>query len=160
MNADAARKNRYQGTLAVWYSTHYQVDSRDFDNVREFHGRHHPQLGSYRSDDAAVLRTHLQWMQMEQAYVAKYIHKESNPDYDAIRRKCDPYAAAREDGRFFEKQMLRAREGDPRIILLSTWNDWQFANQIEPAVEYGFQYVDLAGRLAGREAETEPYRGA
>ena len=49
------------------------------------------------------------------------------------------------------------RYGNP-IHLHSGWNDWQYANQIEPAVEYGCQYVDLAASLLGRAAETAPYR--
>ena len=51
-----------------------------------------------------------------------------------------------------------ARYGNPDIIFISGWNDWQYANQIEPAVEYGFQYVDIAARLLGRGPETAPYR--
>ena len=51
-----------------------------------------------------------------------------------------------------------ARQVNPEIIILSGWNDWQYANQIEPAVEYRFQYVDLAARLLGRAAETQSYR--
>lgn len=41
---------------------------------------------------------------------------------------------------------------------MSGWNDWQYACQIEPAVEYQFEYVDLAARLLGREEETRFYR--
>ena len=55
-------------------------------------------------------------------------------------------------------RLLRARYGDPDIIFISGWNDWQYANQIEPAVEYGYRYVDLAASLLGRSAETAPYR--
>ena len=35
-----------------------------------------------------------------------------------------------------------------------------YANRIEPAVEYGYRYVDLAASLLGRSAETAPYRAA
>lgn len=66
--------------------------------------------------------------------------------------------ADREDGAFFERQLLRARAGNPEIIFISGWNDWQYGNQIEPAEEYGCQYVDLAARLLGRERETAAYR--
>ena len=51
-------------------------------------------------------------------------------------------------------------QGDPEIIFISGWNDWQYGCQIEPAVEYGFKYVDLAAQVLGREAETAPYRVA
>ena len=51
-----------------------------------------------------------------------------------------------------------ARQGDPQIIFISGWNDWQYANQIEPAVEYQFKYVDMTARLLGRQAETQIYK--
>ena len=66
--------------------------------------------------------------------------------------------ADREDGAYFERQMLRARYADPDIIFISGWNDWQYANHIEPTEEYGFQYVDTAATLLGRAEETQPYR--
>jgi len=93
---------------------------------------------------------------LEDAYLARYYHKLPEPDYAAIRQKSQ--SASREEGQFFERQMLRARLGDPKIIFISGWNDWQYANQIEPAVEYRFQYLDLAARLLGRAAETQSYR--
>jgi hypothetical protein len=95
---------------------------------------------------------------LELAYLAKYYHKQPEVDLEKIRREGAQHAAAREDGAFFTKQLLRARQGDPNIIFISGWNDWQYANQIEPAMEYGFQYVDLAARLLGRAAETASYR--
>jgi hypothetical protein len=79
-------------------------------------------------------------------------------DVEAIRGHGPRAAAVREGGRYFEKQLLRARECNPEIIFVSGWNDWQCSIQIEPAVEYEFKYVDMAARLLGREHETLPYR--
>ena len=96
---------------------------------------------------------------LEHAYLAKYVHRE--PGFDLARIRADSRASAdeRNDGDYFRKQLLRARYGNPDIIFISGWNDWQYANQIEPAVEYGYRYVDLAASLLGRAAETAPYRG-
>ena len=47
---------------------------------------------------------------------------------------------------------------NPDVLFVSGWNDWAYCLQIEPAVEYGFQYVDLLARLLGRETETLSYR--
>jgi hypothetical protein len=300
-----AKNTHYNGTAAVWYTSHHAITERDWRNIREFDGPHHPMLGYYRSDDPAVLRQHLHWLRragidaivydmygakdmtlldiprdptlpllvdalahqenesrqlkliiwlekyytnpsleeyryaldyvkehlanqpfyfhyrgkplivtylngdntaideiewendffslrrirpyhsdvwsyvehypqrlsrqwmvaspgfdpyLELAYLARYYHGEANPDYAKIKAESRSAAAGREDGVYFTKQLLRARYGNPEFIFISGWNDWQYANQIEPAVEYGFQYVDLTARLLGRQDETAPYR--
>jgi hypothetical protein len=62
MPAAEAAANRFQGTVAIWFSSHYQIDSRDWDNIREFKGPFHPLLRYYKSDDPEVLKTQLRWM--------------------------------------------------------------------------------------------------
>jgi len=294
---------RYNGTVAVWFTSHYQVDSRDWDNIEEFGGPHHPLVGYYKSDNPEVLRQQLHWMRragidaivydvfstgkwdltdlpkdrtlpllldaldnqsgearqlkliiwlekylanptleqyqyafdyvrehmagkdyyfqyngkplivpflncenravaeaawrnndfevryvrpyycdvwcyvdrypqqlsrewmcaspgsnpfLEMAYVAKYVEKKPNPDIEALRN--NDMKDERGDGAFYEKQLLRAKQGDPAIIFVSGWNDWQYANQIEPAAEYEFLYVDMTARVVGRWDETASYR--
>ncbi len=61
-------------------------------------------------------------------------------------------------GETFKKQLTRAYKHQPEIIFISGWNDWQFGNQIEPAVEYGFKYVDMTAEILERVEETESYR--
>jgi hypothetical protein len=305
MDEDEARNIRFDGTVAVFFACHYQVDPRDWTNIEEFNGPHHPLLGYYKSNDRTVLRQQLHWMRragidaivynaygtvkmdpidlpkdralallvdelehqqeedrnlqlviyvekyignptvgeyrialdyvrdhlaekdfyyhyegrplvvtyhngrndaideiewendyftlrrvrpyysdvwcyvdhfpqrlsrkwmvaspgfdpyLEHAYMAKYVRKRDDLDLYKIYQESRKGAAHREEGAHFTKQLLRARYGNPDIIFISGWNDWQYANQIEPAVEYGFQYVDMAARLLGREAETAPYR--
>ncbi len=305
MNETEAQNRRFDGTVAVWYSSHYQSDPRDWNNIREFDGQYHPLYGYYRCDDPAILRRQLhdmrragidaivydcygtakfeltdmpedrtlrllaeelahqegesrklkliiwlekyfvnptlegyrfaldyvranlagrdfyyhydgkplvvtyhngpnefidqvewetqdltlrrirpyhsdvwsyvehypqrlgrEWMvaspgsdpYLEHAYLAKYYHKEANPDYAKIRADSRKHADDREGGEYFKRQLLRARYGNPNIIFISGWNDWQYANHIEPAVEYGYQYVDMAASLLGRADETAPYR--
>jgi hypothetical protein len=108
---------------------------------------------------------HREWMPvspgfddyMERAYRDKYVnHKEI--DLTAIWAHAPKVTGQRDDGRFLEKQMIEARKANPEILFISGWNDWQCSMQIEPAVEYGFQYVDLAAHLLGRDTETAPYR--
>jgi len=299
MPADEARAHRYNGTVAIWFTSHYQVDSRDWDNIQEFKGPFHPRLGYYKSDDPAVLRQQLRWLRRAgidaivydvfstgkwkltdlprdktlQLLVKELSHQEqesrtlrliiwlekylSNPtaeeyryalayvrqhlagrdfyyryhgaplivayrngpsnvvgdDFRQIERenkffaihRIRPYASADwsyiqqypqpfnyqwmpvspgidpalenayiakyvshqtpaplrfapRDEKFFQTQLLRARQEGPEIIFVSGWNDWQYGCQIEPAKEYGFRYVDMAARFLGREAETAPYR--
>jgi hypothetical protein len=88
---------------------------------------------------------------LEEAYLAK---KKGKPSLDASKWK----RFDRKNGRYFEKQLRRAREVNPDFIFISGWNDWQYGLEIEPAVEYRFKYVDLAAKMLGREEETKPYR--
>jgi hypothetical protein len=53
---------RYDGTVAVWFSSHYQIDDRDWVNIKEFGNDYHPLEGYYKSDDPAVLKKQLHWM--------------------------------------------------------------------------------------------------
>ena len=62
------------------------------------------------------------------------------------------------DGRYFEDQLLKASQVDPKLMFISGWNDWAWCLQIEPAKEYDFKYLDIAARFLGRETETSPYR--
>ncbi len=64
----------------------------------------------------------------------------------------------REDGAYFRKQFLRAREVNPEIIFISGWNDWQYGSQIEPAKKYKLKYLDLTAQMLGRWDETARYR--
>ena len=304
MNTAAALRNRFNGTVAVFYNPITQVDSREWDSINEFNGPYHTILPGYRCDDAAVLRKQLHWMRragidvivydiygfgawnitdlpkdktlpllvkelshqedeprtlqliiwlekwfsnptveqyrygldyvrenlancafyyrykanplvltylngdnsaidtvekeypfftlrrvrpfrtevwsyieeypqtlnrewmpaspgfdgyMETAYREKFMEKK-DINLEAIRQHGRMTAARREGGRLFERQLLRAREGNPDIIFISGWNDWQCCMQIEPAAEYEFTYIDMAARLLGRETETLPYR--
>ncbi len=94
---------------------------------------------------------------MEEAFIAKYVNKQAIDD-EAYRQRGRAAVEQRAGGKYFEGQLLKARQVDPEIIFISGWNDWAWCLQIEPAKEYGFQYVDIAARLLGREAETRPYR--
>ena len=296
-------ETRYNKTVAVWYSSHYQNDSRDWDNIEEFKGEYHPLLGYYKSDDPEVIKKHLHWMRragidlivynifsggtwnltdiekdralpilinelvhqenegrklkicfwlekycsnptveqyrfaldyirkhyseqdyyfhyngkplvlaylnleapsfdqiayentyfelrrtrayytdawsyiehypqmprrdwmsaapgfnayLENAYLAKQAVVDEIPDYEKIYAEAPK--ADRENGEYFRRQLLWAAEHNPDILFLSGWNDWQYANQIEPAVEYKFQYLDLVSEVLGREEETFLYR--
>jgi hypothetical protein len=75
-------------------------------------------------------------------------------------RKNAFFKEERLDGSTYRQQLLRAVEKNPEIIYISGWNDWQFGNQIEPGVEYGFQYVDTTADLLGRAGDVKEYRKA
>lgn len=305
MNMEEAQANRFNGSVAIFYNPITQVDSREWDSIKEFRGPYHPLIGDYRCDAPEVIHRQLQWIRragvdvivydvygfktwnitdfpkdkalplliselatqdkesrklqlvvwlekwssnpsfeqyqygldyvrtrlaskefyhryggaplvliyengendaydqivkanpdirlqrvrpfktdvwsyvenypqtfnrewmpanpgfdgyLEEAYTRKYVQQVKDMDVDAIRQHGPRAAALREDGRYFERQLLRAREGSPAFIFVSGWNDWQCCLQIEPSVEYEFKYVDTAARLLGRSTETLPYR--
>jgi hypothetical protein len=179
---------------AVW-----QTEDIELRRLRAFF------MGSdcWRSVDSYPQRLNKEWMSVcpgydayvEDASIARHVRQDEPLDLDVVRRKA--FRADRENGAFFEKQLLRARHANPEIIFISGWNDWQYGrgscksrqrdprntrkhakkpfvfrviscvswafcerlgNHIEPAVEYGFQYVDMAARLLGREPETASYQ--
>jgi hypothetical protein len=96
---------------------------------------------------------------MEEAFITKNVNKQPI-DVNSLRQRGKAAIEQLADGKYFEDQLLKAREIDPKLIFISGWNDWAWCLQIEPAKECGFKYVDLAAKLLGREAETLPYRKA
>jgi len=93
---------------------------------------------------------------LENAYIAKYVHKEEALNLEEVYKNAP--RAERKDGTYYERQLYWAKQANPDIIFISGWNDWQYSNQIEPAVEYEFKYVDLTAKCLGRWEETAPYR--
>jgi hypothetical protein len=94
---------------------------------------------------------------MERAFIDKYV-KLKPVNVDSLRERGKLVLEQRAGGKNFENQLLKARQVNPRMIFISGFNDWACCMQIEPAKEYGFQYLDSAARLLGRQTETLPYR--
>ncbi|QDU34990.1 Glycosyl hydrolase family 71 [Poriferisphaera corsica] len=53
-----------------------------------------------------------------------------------------PRVLERNGNDILEYTMSRASEGNPELIQLMTWNDWEEATAIEPSREFGFDYLD------------------
>ena len=94
---------------------------------------------------------------LEDAFITEHV-KGKPVDTPALRKHARVVIQNRADGKYFEHQLLTARQVDPKLIFVSGWNDWAWCLQIEPGKEYKFKYVDLAARLLGRKNETAPYR--
>jgi len=62
------------------------------------------------------------------------------------------------NGQTYRKQLSWAYKNKPEIIFISGWNDWQFGNQIEPAKEYGFMYVDMTAEILEKTDEASFYK--
>ncbi|MEM6503862.1 MAG: glycoside hydrolase family 99-like domain-containing protein [Planctomycetota bacterium] len=61
-----------------------------------------------------------------------------------------------------EQTMALATIGDPELIQIVTWNDWQEGTAVEPSREHGFAYLDAIeqwwGRLTGRPVNLDDNR--
>ena len=77
---------------------------------------------------------------------ARYQHKlfaaTILPGYcDTIIR--DPgLTVDREDGAFYSSRFEIAAASEPNFILITSWNEWHEGTEIEPSVEYSYQYLD------------------
>ena len=81
-----------------------------------------------------------------------------NPDWsvEEIREKPSLKSKeGRQNGLYYKKQLERAIKNNPKYIYISSWNDWQCQSQIEPAVEYGFKYVDMTAEILDKKDHAE-----
>jgi len=52
----------FKGTVAIFYSSHFQEISRDWDSIEEYRGPYHPMLGYYRYKEKDEVLKHLKWI--------------------------------------------------------------------------------------------------
>jgi len=54
----------------------------------------------------------------------------------------------REDGRYYVDGWRAAVESGADWVLITTWNEWHEGTEIEPSIEYGFDYLYLTAEMA------------
>jgi hypothetical protein len=59
--ADITR-SRFEGTVAIFFETSKQATTREWDNIKQFNGPHHPLLGFYNYTTKDTLLQQLHWM--------------------------------------------------------------------------------------------------
>ncbi|MEI6809821.1 MAG: hypothetical protein WCN95_13965, partial [bacterium] len=62
MNIETARAERFKGTVAIFFTTHYQAEKRDWETIEEVNGPYHPAAGYYRSDNPEIVKCQLHEM--------------------------------------------------------------------------------------------------
>ncbi len=63
MDPKAAEKTRYQGSVAIWYGSHFEATGmHDWEPIKEWNGPYHPLLGEYSTGDREVVKRHLHWL--------------------------------------------------------------------------------------------------
>jgi hypothetical protein len=72
----------------------------------------------------------------------KFVEFTVEPGYDHTKIGSTLYLDRR-DGQTYEEWWQAALSSNPDGILITTWNEWHEGGEIEPSVEYGFQYLNL-----------------
>jgi hypothetical protein len=75
------------------------------------------------------------------------VHGDRKNNKEIVQNPLFRAKGGRQDGLYYTRQLLRAVENNPEYIFISGWNDWQYQNQIEPAEEYGFKYVEITSEI-------------
>lgn len=66
------------------------------------------------------------------------------PGYDDTKIRSPGAKTDREEGALYERMWRMAIGLDAHSVLITSWNEWMEGTEIEPSVEYGFEYVNLA----------------
>ena len=61
-----------------------------------------------------------------------------------------PYITSREGGDFYSRLWEKAFTNDVRFVQIATWNDFGEGATLEPALDYGYQYLEMTERYAAR----------
>ncbi len=65
------------------------------------------------------------------------------PGYDDRKIRDPGLYTPREDGDYYRQSWEKALQSDPDVVLITSWNEWPEATNIEPTVEFGYQYLEL-----------------
>jgi hypothetical protein len=57
----------------------------------------------------------------------------------------NPRYIDRQNGDYFRGQLTDVFNNSPQLVLIDTWNEWYENTYIEPSVNYGNQYLQIAG---------------
>jgi hypothetical protein len=70
------------------------------------------------------------------------------PGFDERLLPCrpNPRYIDRQNGAYFRSQLDAVFSDSPQWVLIYTWNEWFENTYIEPSVNYGSQYLDIAGQ--------------
>jgi hypothetical protein len=70
------------------------------------------------------------------------------PGFDERLLPCrtNPRYIDRQNGAYFRGQLDAAFANSPQWVLMYTWNEWFENTYVEPSVNYGSQYLDIAGQ--------------
>jgi hypothetical protein len=139
LNGVSPAEKPYEGTVAVWFSSHYQVDPRDWNNIQEFDNDYHPLAGYYKSDDPAIVKKQLHWMRRAgiDAIVYDVYSTEKMRITDLPRDKTLPLLL----------QELANQQSESRKLKLIIWLEVYWGMPTPAECQFVFDYIKehLAG---------------
>jgi uncharacterized protein (TIGR03437 family) len=65
------------------------------------------------------------------------------PGYDDKKIRSPGLLTPRENGAYYRRSWEAALANNPDAVLITSWNEWPEATNIEPTVEFGYQYAEL-----------------
>jgi hypothetical protein len=65
----------------------------------------------------------------------------ASPGYDDSKTRSPATIVDRTSGELYRAAWNAIKESDVKCALVGTWNEWHEGTEIEPSVEYGFQYL-------------------
>jgi hypothetical protein len=143
MDATTAEKTRYDGTVAIWYGSHFEdTDLHDWVPIKEWNGPYHPVLGEYKTDDRKVVQQHLKWLRRAGVDVICYDLCRIQPELtilDLPKQKTLQLIA----------EELSHQEKEARKLKLVVWMEKWNSNPTADEYKFGFDY--LRKNLADRD---------
>lgn len=65
------------------------------------------------------------------------------PGYDDTEVRSPGYIVERENGSYYASIWETARSSSPDHYIITSFNEWHEGSEIEPSLEYGYEYIDL-----------------
>ena len=151
MTAAMAEKTRYEGTVAMWYGSHFEGTAiHDWVPIKEWNGPFHPLLGDYTTADRKVIREHLEWLRRAGVDVIVYDVCRIDPEqtlFDLPKQKTLQLIV----------DELSHQQKEKRKLKLALWIEKWNSNPTAEQYRFGLDYVlkklatkDFYYRLDGR----------
>ena len=143
MDARKAEETRYDGTVAIWYGSHFEnTGSHDWEPIKEWNGPFHPILGEYKTDDRKVVRRHLRWLRRAGVDVIVYDTCRIQPELTLLDLPKQKTLQVLEDE-------LSHQENETRKLSLVVWMEKWNSNPTPQQYQFALDYVRK--KLADRD---------
>ena len=70
------------------------------------------------------------------------------PGYDDTEIRSPGYVVDRQNGSYYNLSWSTAKSSSPDGYIITSFNEWHEGTEIEPSLEYGYQYIDLTKTMS------------